>query len=128
MKQLILITCLFIASNTFGQNNLDKSKAEVSVSKYMSVSNKNYKSVSFGEFFEQTDTKGIQEKLKTKEKIKYSLVHTYTIGSTKITDMYFHLDEKYKVLGKIPFKEMEQMMLKENSSKLDSIMSGLPGM
>ncbi len=128
MKQLILITCLFIASNTFGQNNLDKSKAEVSVSKYMSVSNKNYKSVSFGEFFEQTDTKGIQVKLKTKEKIKYSLVHTYTIGSTKITDMYFHLDEKYKVLGKIPFKEMEQMMLKENSSKLDSIMSGLPGM
>ncbi len=127
MKQIILILGVLAITNIFSQNTLDKPKAEASVKQYMSET-KNYKAISFGEFFEQADTQGIQEKLKTKEKIKYSLVHTYSIGSTKTIDMYFHLDEKYKVLGKIPFKEMEQMMLKENSSKLDSIMGSLPGM
>lgn len=127
MKQIILILAVLAFTNVFSQNTLDKSKAEASVKQYMKAT-KNYKPISFGEFFEQSDTKGVQDKLKTKSIIKYSLVHTYSVGTTNVVDMYFHLDEKYKVVGKIPYKEMEQMMLKENSSKLDSIMGGLPGM
>ena len=124
MKQLILITSVLIASNIFGQAKLDKPKAEASVKQYMAVT-KNYKPISFGEFFEQFDSKGIQDKLKTKSIVKYSLVHTYSVGTTKVVDMYFHLDEKYKVVGKLPYKEMEEIMLKDNKNSLDSITSVL---
>ena len=127
MKQIILIIGLFIVSNIFGQNKLNREKAETSVQQCM-TSTKNYRSVSFGEFFEQLDSKPIQDKLKTKSIVKYSLVHTYSVGATNVENMYFHLDEKYKVVGKLPYKDMEEIMLKENSSKLDSIMQGLQGM
>lgn len=123
MKLLTLVTFILFASKLFGQNQLDKAKAESSVNKYMSSTTKNYKGLSFGEFFEQTDSKKIQDKLKVKDNVKYSLVHTYKIGSEKITNMYFHLDEKYNVLGKMTFNEMEQMMLNENKNSLDSIMN-----
>jgi hypothetical protein len=127
MKQLILIISLFIVSNTFGQDKLDRAKAKASVTKYMTTANKNYKAISFGEFFDQTYPKEVQEKLKTKRIVKYSLVHTYTIGTKKIADMYFHLDEKYEVVGKLTFKEMDSLLkdLESKSGKLDSIMNSL---
>ena len=90
MKQIILILGILAVTNVFSQNKLERSKAEVSVKQYM-TSTKNYKPISFGEFFEQLDSKGIQDKLKTKSIVKYSLVHTYSIGTTKVIDMYFHL-------------------------------------
>lgn len=124
MKQIILTLGVLVVTNVFSQNKLDKPKAEASVKQYMSGT-KNYKPISFGEFFEQLDAKEIQDKLKTKLIVKYSLVHTYSIGTTKVTDMYFHLDDKYKIVGKLPFKEMEQMMIKENKNSLDSIMNSL---
>jgi outer membrane receptor for Fe3+-dicitrate len=127
MKQLILIISLFIVSNTFGQNKLDRVKAEASVTKYMTTANKNYKGLSFGEFFEQTYPKEVQDKLKTKRVVKYSLVHTYTIGAKKVIDMYFHLDEKYEVVGKLTMSEMDGILrdLENKSGKLDSIMNSL---
>ena len=124
MKQIILILAVLAITNVFSQNKLDKSKAEASVKQYMATT-KNYKPISFGECFEQLDSKGIQDKLKIKSIVKYSLVHTYSVGTTKVIDMYFHLDDKYKVVGKLPYKEMEQMMLKENKNSLDSIMNSL---
>lgn len=128
MKQLILILSIFIFSNSFGQNILNRAKAEESVSKYMVKENKNYKALSFGEFFEQTHPKNMQDKLKTKRTIKYSLVHSYTIGNTKTVNMYFHLDEKYEVIGKMTTSEMEKMVVDENKNSLDSIMNSLPGL
>jgi hypothetical protein len=124
MKQIILILGVLAVTNVFSQNKLDKSKAEASVKQYM-TNTKDYKPISFGEFFEQLNSKGIQAKLKTKSAVKYSLVHTYSIGSANLVYMYFHLDEKYKVVGKLPFKDMEQLMLKENKNSLDSIMNSL---
>ena len=35
------------------------------------------------------------------------------------------LDDKYKVVGKLPHKEMEEIMLKENKHALDSIMNSI---
>ncbi len=124
MKQLILITSLFIVSNIFGQ---DRVSAEASVSKYITAENKNYKAISFGEFFEQTYPKEIQDKLKTKKNVVYSLVHTYSIGKEKYIDIYFHLDKNYGIIGKLTMKEMDDISKKiENSSgKLDSIMNSL---
>jgi hypothetical protein len=127
MKHLILITCLFIISNIFGQDTLDRLKAEASVTKYMSAANKNYKGLSFGEFFDQTYPKEIQAKMKTKKNLVYSLIHTYSIGKGKYIDTYFHLNEKYEVVGKLTMKEMDEVSKKiENrNGKLDSIMNSL---
>ncbi len=127
MKQLILITSLFIVSNIFGQNKLDRVKAEASVTKYMAATNKNYTAISFGEFFDQTYPKEIQATMKVNRNVVYSLVHTYTVGDKKYVDTYFHLDEKYQVVGKLTIKEMHEVSKKiENSDgKLDSIMNSL---
>ena len=127
MKQLILILGILSVTNLFSQNKLDRVKAEASVTKYMTTANKNYNAISFGEFFEQTYPKEVQDKLKTKRIVKYSLVHTYTIGAKKVIDMYFHLDEKYEVVGKLTMDEMNGILkdLESKSGKLDSIMNSL---
>jgi hypothetical protein len=54
MKQIILIMSLLITTNVFCQNKLDRTKAEASVTKFMTSTSKNYKGESFGEFFDQT--------------------------------------------------------------------------
>lgn len=127
MKQLILIFGILSITNLFSQNKLDRIKAEASVTKYMTTANKNYKSLSFGEFFDQTYPKEIQDKLNTKKNVVYSLVHTYSIGSEKHIDTYFHLNEKYEIVGKLTMKQMDEVFqeIANKNGKLDSIMNSL---
>jgi hypothetical protein len=127
IKHITLIVTLFIVSNIIGQEKLDRIKAEASVTKYMTAESKKYKSLTFGEFFEQTYPKEIQAKMKANRNVVYSLVHTYTVGEKKYVDTYFHLDGKYQVVGKLTIKEMHEVSKKiENSNgKLDSIMNSL---
>lgn len=118
----MLILGVLLVTKVFSQNTIDKSKAEASVKKHMIKAN-NYKPISFGEFFEQPNSKEIQDKLKTKKSIKYSLVHTYSLGHDTTVNMYFHLDEKYIIVGKLSYKEMEGIMLEGSKHALDSIMN-----
>lgn len=125
MKLLLLSLSIFITSFLFSQESLNRKQAESSVGQYLISKDKHYSSISFGEFFIQTYPEWIGEKLNTDKKVKYSLVHTYKMGATKIVDMYFHLDEKYEVIGNLTSKEMDEMLLKHTQSKLDSIMNSL---
>lgn len=130
MKKIILLHLLvFVLGLNFfkAQTNYNRQMAQKSVSSYLSLKNKNYKAISFGECFEQTYPNEIEKRLNTDEKIKYSIVHTYMIGETKMIDVYFHLDKNYKVIGMLTNSEMTSLtdkILKSNN-KLDSIMNSL---
>lgn len=111
----------------FGQTILYRAKAEASVTKFMRANNKNYTPISFGEFFGQYYSKDLQEIAKTNKVIKYSLVHTFSIDNIKTTNMYFHLDEMYNVIGKNTDEEMTKLVdtqLRKNS-KFDSILKSI---
>ncbi len=125
MKQIILIISLLISTNVFCQNKLDRAKTEASVTKYMTSATKNYQGLSFGEFFYQTYPKEIQAKMKTKKNVVYSLVHTYSVGKDKYIDTYFHLNEKYEVIGKLTMKEMDEVFQEtaNKDGKLDSLLN-----
>lgn len=126
MRKIQFVIFVLLTYSTTAQNVLNRKKAEESVKNYMAIHTKKYIPVSFGEIFEQPDDSMLRSKLNTKEKIKYSLIHTYVINGETYENVYFHLNEKYNVVGLLTFKEMEEIMLKENAGQLDSIFKGLP--
>lgn len=129
MKKLFLTITIILTFNniTIGQPLLDRIKAEESVKKYMATKMKNYKSLEFGEFFSQYYSESLQKIAKTKEVIKYSIVHTYLLNNKKIVDTYFHLNEAYQVIGKNTMEEMNKLVNDDlkNNPKFDSIMKSL---
>ena len=118
---LFIIPCSTI---TIGQ---DINKAKQSVRTFMENNYKNYKAGSFGEFFEQTYPDEIQKEIGTTEKVKYSLVHTYTIGNQIIEKEYFHLDKNLKVIGHLSYAKMGEITMKLifNSGKVRKILDSL---
>lgn len=98
-----------------------RSKAEAAVTAYMKTKTSVYDSRGFGEFFEQTDSEGIERKLKTDKKIKYSLVHSFNSDKGPIDNMYFHLTKDLEVVGELADFEMTQIMMDKVGPKLDSI-------
>jgi hypothetical protein len=123
--KLIFIFSVFILSNFFGQNIINRTKSESSVNKYLSSKCKDYKPIVFGEFFCQNYPNEVQRMLKTSRKVVYSIVHTYFIGDKKQSDLYFHLDLNYDVIGKLSSKEMDKINndLLKNSGKIDSLIN-----
>lgn len=125
MKNLLKTIVIILASTSiiFGQSNPDKKKSEIAVVNYLTSKHKNYKSISFGECFNQTYTNEVQEKIKTKKKVIYSVIHTYSIGKTMYSEMYFHLDANYEVVGNLTSEEMDKINsdLLNKSGKLDSL-------
>lgn len=129
MKKLFFVTSLIIAFLTvsFGQTNLDRSKAETSVKNYMAAKSKNYSPLKFGEFFNQYYSHSLQNIAKTSDTIKYSIVHTYMLKNRKIIDTYFHLNSSYSVIGMNTMDEMNKLVnddLKKNP-KFDSILQSI---
>ncbi len=124
-KQLLILIGILFFSVSFSQNIFNREKAESSVTKYMARSG--YTPISFGELFDQTYPKEIQEKLKTKISVVYSILHTYSIGNKRHVNDYFHLDKDYYVIGILTDKEMTKIStdLLEKSGKLDSILKTL---
>lgn len=130
MKKIFLaLTFILTFCNniSIGQTPLDRTKAEESVKTYMTTKAKNYKPLEFGEFFSQYYSEGLQKIAKTKEVIKYSIVHTYMINNKKTIDTYFHLNENYQVIGKNTMEEMTKLVNDDlkNNPKFDSILKGL---
>ena len=93
----------------------------------MVTKTKNYKPLEFGEFFDQYYSESLQKIAKTKELIKYSIVHTYLLNNKKTVDTYFHLNEAYQVIGKNTMAEMDKLVNDDlkNNPKFDSIMKSL---
>lgn len=124
---LTIIIILTFCNISVGQSPLDRTKAEESVKKYMVTKTKNYMPIEFGEFFSQYYSESLQKIAKTKEVIKYSIVHTYLINNKKTVDTYFHLNEAYQVIGKNTMEEMMKLVTDDlkNNPKFDSIMKSL---
>jgi hypothetical protein len=117
------ILFIFFFQNVYCQNSLGRFKAEQAVMKYMTSKNKNYKALTFGELFEQTSSNEIQDKLKTKNQISYTIIHTYKIGKKQFVDDYFQLDKNYDVVGVLTDAETTEIAidLLKKSGKMDSI-------
>jgi hypothetical protein len=129
MKHISAILFLLSLSIiSFGQTIPDRETCKKAVGKYLSKRSKDYKPKSWGECFVQKCPKEVQDKIKTKREVKYSMVHSYSIGGNKIVDMYFHLDKDFEVVGQLTSDEMMEitMSLLKKSPKLDSIMSSMP--
>ena len=92
----------------------------------MSV-NSSFKVIRFGECFEQNYPEDIQQKLKTSSKVKYSLVLSYVLDDVKTENEYFHLDNKYNVIGHLSMNEMMGVTIdllennKEFQNQLDTV-------
>ena len=129
MKTIFLTATIILAfcNISISQTPLDRTKAEASVKKYMMTKTKEYKPLEFGEFFAQYYSESLQKIAKTKEVIKYSIVHTYLINNKKTVDTYFHLNENYQVIGKNTMEEMMKLVSDDlkNNPKFDSIMKSL---
>jgi hypothetical protein len=129
MKKIFLtITAIIILCNvSLGQTPLDRTKAEEVVKNYMTTKTKNYKPLEFGEFFSQYYSESLQKTAKTKEVIKYSIIHTYLIKNKKTVDTYFHLNEHYQVIGHNTMEEMTKLVSDDlkNNPKFDSILKSI---
>lgn len=127
-RVFMFIVSMISLSYLYGQVKLDRVKSEKAVTKYMSETNKAYKPISFGECFDQTYPKEVEHELKTNKEVKYSIVHSYTVNSKEIKDMYFHLDKNYNVVGKLTSEQMDKInnKLLQKSSKMDSILNSIP--
>jgi hypothetical protein len=123
MVKNILIAFLLTAFLTScGQ---DRSKAESAVRDFMKKSTSSYQPGDFGEFFVQTYPDEVQKKIGTNKKVKYSLVHSFKTDSGEISDMYFHLTDKYGIVGKLTSQQMMDLTMDIAGPKLDSIMNFL---
>ena len=122
-----IIIVLAFYNISMAQATLNRPKAEEAVKIYMSAKSKNYKPLEFGEFFSQYYSESLHKIAKTKEVIKYSIVHTYVIKDIKTVDTYFHLNEAYQVIGMNTMQEMTKLVTDDlkNNPKFDSIMKGL---
>lgn len=80
-------------------------KAAKSVTIYMKKEFKKYKSLKFGKLFEQNYSTEIEKTLGTDKKVKYSIIHYYSLGKEERKD-YFHLDKDLNVVGKLDFDQM----------------------
>ena len=96
---LILSMPVIIYNNSYGQIKLDQLKAEKSVINYLNQKYKKHEPVGFDKVFIEIDSIKIQEKLKTKRKIKYTIAYTFSIKNRNPHDIFFLLDENYKVIG-----------------------------
>jgi hypothetical protein len=119
MKTLLLATFLIFLQFSFTHTN--KSKAEAAVMKNLKKLNAYYEPLEFSEFFDQTYPKLIQEKLKTKKKIKYSIIQSYVTQAGKFSNVYFHLSSSYAVVGSLTDQEMTEIMMQVAGPKIDSI-------
>lgn len=129
MKQLLYSITIILAfcNISVSQTEFNKEKAEESVKKYMIKVSKDYVPSTFGEFFSQYYNKNLQEIAKTKQVIKYSIVHSFSVKNKITTNMYFHLNESYEVIGKNTDKEMTKLVTDElkNNPKFDSILNSI---
>lgn len=139
MRMDEMVTKVFDLKNVFivftlcstvlcSQNIPDRYRAEQATIKYMSLKFKNYKASTFGELFKQTHPNEIQENLKTKNQVEYSLVHSYSTGKKEFIHDYFHLDKNYEVIGLLTETEMTRIEndILQKSGKMDSLLNTIP--
>ena len=100
---LLLFLGLFFS---IGKTNcqIDQKVAQ-SITSYMKKEFKKYKSLKFGKLFEQNYSTEIEKTLRTDKKVKYSIIHYYSLGKEERKD-YFHLDKDLNVVGKLDFDQM----------------------
>jgi hypothetical protein len=129
MKKILFTAILFLIflNISYGQVALNKPKAEIAVKQYMSSKSKDYMPIEFGEFFSQYYSDQLQKIANTKDTIKYSIVHTYTLKGRKVVDTYFHLNKSYSVIASNTITEMTKLVANKlkNNPKMDSILNNI---
>jgi len=103
----ILLAMLFGGCGRY----LERNSAIRSVKAYVKSAHSDYVPNGFGEFFEQTYPREIEEAIGTTGRVKYSLVHSYLADGTSHTGVYFHLDENFEVLGSLTMDQMTDLTM-----------------
>lgn len=106
---------IFIENKIINEQNLISNikyykRAKYEVFDYMSKTEKKYIYGEFSELYYQKYSNAVGLFLKTNKVIAYTIIHSYSIGENKYSNMYFQLDKNFKVVGVLSEAEMNKII------------------
>lgn len=119
MSSYKLILCFFSAVLLMASclKSEEQQKCEAAVISFLGDKFTDYDPGDFDAVYEQKYSI-VQDKIKSAEAVKYSVVHSYTADGSVRENIYFHLDSQMTVLGQMSSKQMADMtieLLKDNN-------------